>query len=117
MIVYRSLPQGTTIADFARRRICGWLSQFGTIAPSRPCRAIQLTPSKQAIFTSVTLVAYLPWSPGVGSLSRRTVTITVALMWGGGVIAAIFRRRPRSDPDGRVRGVDAGRERSVRRVL
>jgi hypothetical protein len=78
-----------TIVDVARRRICGLLSQFGTIAPGRAWRVIQLTYSKQAIFASVTLVAYLPASPEVGSLSRRAVTISVALMWGGGVIAAV----------------------------
>jgi len=66
----------------------GLLSQFGTLAPGRPWRVIQLTPSKQAIFTSVTLVAYLPWCAGVGSLSRRAVTISVALMWCGGAVAA-----------------------------
>ena len=78
---------------------------------------IQLTPSKQAIFASVTLVAYLPASLGVGSLSRRAVTVSVALMWGGGVIAAYFAGGRDLTLTLECAALMPGCERPVRRVL
>jgi diguanylate cyclase (GGDEF)-like protein len=63
---------------------CSGLAQSGHVDHG----IILANPFKIGIFAAIRLVAYLPWSTGLGSLSRRAVTIGVAVMWGGGVLAA-----------------------------